>query len=163
MLTMLSLLIAASALMPDDSGKPTSAAAASRPVVFICEHGSVKSLIATEWFNRLAQERGLSVRAISTGVTPDAAVPAGIVEALRNDGFDVGAFTPRRVDAATLSGAPRIVAMGLKRDVLPASPLAAVETWEAIPPATEQYAAARDDMKARIEALLKSLEASGSR
>ena len=163
MLTILSLLLAATALMPDDSGQPAPAAGASRPVVFICEHGSVKSLIATEWFNRLAQERGLSVRAVSTGVTPDAAVPPGIVEALRNDGFDVRAFTPQRFDAATLSGAPRIVAMGLKRDVLPVTPSALVETWDGIPPATEQYAAARDAMKARIEALLKSLEAAGSR
>ena len=44
-------------------------------VVFVCEHGSVKSLVAQEWFNRRAKERGLAVRAVSRGITPDASVP----------------------------------------------------------------------------------------
>ena len=32
-------------------------------VVFVCEHGAAKSLIAAAYFNKLAGERGLSARA----------------------------------------------------------------------------------------------------
>ena len=35
-------------------------------VVFVCEHGNAKSLIASEWFNRLARARGLKARAAPT-------------------------------------------------------------------------------------------------
>jgi protein-tyrosine-phosphatase len=32
-------------------------------IVFVCEHGAAKSLIATAYFNKLASERGMTVRA----------------------------------------------------------------------------------------------------
>lgn len=41
---------------------------ASGTVVFVCEHGTAKSLIAREWFNRLAAQRGIAARAVSRGV-----------------------------------------------------------------------------------------------
>src|SRR5215468_10992232 len=41
-------------------------------VVFICEHGAAKSVIASEYFNKLAAERGLAVRAIARGAVPQA-------------------------------------------------------------------------------------------
>ena len=37
-------------------------------VVFVCEHGSVKSLVAMMYFNHRAQERGLKFRAIARGL-----------------------------------------------------------------------------------------------
>ena len=44
----------------------------SATVVFVCEHGTVKSVIALAHFQRLARERGLPLRAISRGTAPDA-------------------------------------------------------------------------------------------
>ena len=38
---------------------------ASGRVVFVCEHGTVKSVMAALWFNRLATERKLPFRAVS--------------------------------------------------------------------------------------------------
>lgn len=128
------------------------------PVVFVCEHGSAKSLIAREWFDRLARERGLSVRAVSLGVVPDAAVPAPIVEALQKDGFDVRAFVPSRADGEALEGASRVVAIGLKPGALPV-PEEVLEAWDGIPPTAPRYEATRDALKKRIEALLDRLEA----
>lgn len=130
------------------------------PVVFVCEHGSAKSLIAREWFDRLARERGLPVRGASMGVAPDAAVPATIVEALGRDGFDVRAFVPERAATATLEGASLVVAIGLERPgALPVAPGVAVEVWDGIPPTSPRYEATRDAIKARIGALLDRLEA----
>lgn len=34
-------------------------------VVFVCEHGNVKSLMAASYFNQLAAQRGLRWRAVS--------------------------------------------------------------------------------------------------
>lgn len=123
-------------------------------VVFVCEHGTVKSVIAALWFNRLAEERGLKMRAVSRGVAPDAAVPEAIAAALRADGLSVAGFTPAALTKADLEGAARVVAIGV--DVRSVLDRAAVplESWPDIPPATRDYAAARDAMVARIAASL---------
>lgn len=40
-------------------------------VLFVCEHGSAKSVVAAAHFNRLAEQRGLPFHAISRGTAPD--------------------------------------------------------------------------------------------
>jgi hypothetical protein len=40
-------------------------------LVFVCEHGSAKGIVAAAHFNRLAAERGLMLRAIARGTDPD--------------------------------------------------------------------------------------------
>lgn len=152
------LIVVATMMGPIDGQGETRTQPGS--VVFICEHGSAKSLIAREWFERLARERGLSVRAVSLGVVPDAAVPQPITEALRKDGFDVQAFVPNRADAAALEGASLIVAIGLERPgALPLQPDEPLEIWNGIPPTAPRYEATRDALKERIEALLDRLQA----
>jgi arsenate reductase len=125
-----------------------------RTVVFVCDHGSVKSLIAAEWFNRLAARRGLEVRALSRGIEVDAAVPPVVVRALAGDGFDVRGFTPRAVQADELGRASRVVSFG---PALPSSPVP-VLTWSGVPPATERYEEARSVIRTRVEALLDGLQ-----
>jgi hypothetical protein len=135
-------------------GKPE----ASPTVVFVCEHGTVKSLIAREWFNRLAAKRGLGVRAVSRGVTPEGSVPPAIAGALRSDGFDVSSFEPRALRAADATGAVRIVGIGVDLRSSRERGDAPLDTWEGIPPASESYAGSRDALRARIEGLLDTLE-----
>lgn len=125
-------------------------------VVFVCEHGNVKSLIAQEWFNRRAKERGLAVRAVSRGRTPEATVPVPIAEALRRDGFDVGAFAPQAPTSTEMRQAARVIGIGLDQKALATD--VAVETWDGVPPASEDYAASRDALRARIETLLKAFD-----
>jgi arsenate reductase len=137
---------------PDTASHERRAAAGD--VVFVCEHGSVKSVIAGEWFNRLAAERGIKARAVARGVTVDAAVPPGVAAALQRDGFDVRGFTPREVRPDELSAASRVVSFGA---TLPPSN-AAVTTWSGVPPASERYEEARNDIRSRVEALLAELE-----
>jgi len=134
---------------------------AAQTVVFVCQHGNVKSLIAREWFNRLATEHGLPFRAVARGVTPEASVPPAIAEALRSDGFDVSGFEPRAFSAADVTGAARIVGIGVELSSAPERGDAPLDTWQGIPPASERYAASRDALRARIEALLKTLENAG--
>ena len=39
-------------------------------IIFVCEHGAGKSVIAAAYFNKLAAERGLPDRAIYRGANP---------------------------------------------------------------------------------------------
>jgi len=64
-------------------------------VLFVCLHGSAKSLIAAEYFNRLASARGLDASATSAGTEPDDAIPPRVVSGLAGDGIDVAGRRPR--------------------------------------------------------------------
>jgi len=40
-------------------------------VVFVCEYGAAKTVIAAAYFNKMATEQGLAYRAITRGTAPD--------------------------------------------------------------------------------------------
>jgi arsenate reductase len=122
----------------------------------VCEHGSVKSLIAAQWFNRLSAERGLPLRAVSRGVEPDPAVPAGVAENLRKDGFTLGGVRPARLQKEDLARAAHVVVIGASSPLLDGL-ARAPERWDDIPPASTSYEASRDAMLQRIRALLDRL------
>jgi chromate transporter len=129
-----------------------------RLVVFVCEHGSAKSLVAVSFFERMAKERGMAVRAVSRGTSPDGSVPAAVVQALGEDGFDVAAFKPQPLSDADVMAAARVVAIGV--DIGEAKALAGtrLERWDDIPPFFESYPMARKVMVSRLRSLLKRLE-----
>src|SRR5438128_12473611 len=56
-------------------------------VLFVCLHGSAKSLIAAEHFNRIAAARGLGARATSAGTEPDDAIPPHVIPGLPAGGI----------------------------------------------------------------------------
>src|SRR2546427_9697661 len=78
-------------------------------VLFVCLHGSAKSLIAAEYFNRLAAARGLGARATSAGTEPDAVIPPRVIQGLRADGIDVEGRRPQRPTPADVAGAAAVV------------------------------------------------------
>ncbi|MGB5132925.1 MAG: hypothetical protein WBO00_09940 [Steroidobacteraceae bacterium] len=53
---------------------------ADSQIALVCEHGSVKSLIAASLFDRAAGQRGLPFRAVSRGVNPEQHVPPASVD-----------------------------------------------------------------------------------
>jgi len=67
---------------------------ASQKVAFVCLHGSAKSLIAAEYFNRIAIERNLPLRATTSGPEPDREVPGSVVAGLKSHGIDVRQYHP---------------------------------------------------------------------
>jgi ketosteroid isomerase-like protein len=126
-------------------------------VVFVCEHGSVKSVIAAHWFNRLAADRKAPFRAISRGVAPDDAIPPAVADNLARDGFEGAAFTPQRLEKADLTGAVQVVAIGIDSPLFADLVDVPVSRWNDIPPASTEYAASRDAMRTRMGALLDVL------
>jgi protein-tyrosine-phosphatase len=132
--------------------------AAADTVVFVCEHGSVKSLMAAQWFNRLAHERGLRLRAVSRGITPDAAVPAPVADHLAGQGFDVRGFAPSALAESDLESARRVVSMGADTGSVVAPGDRRLERWDDIPPSEGVYGRTSEAIRARVQALLDTLE-----
>ena len=134
---------------PSDTSNDTSPT-----VLFICEHGSAKSVVAAAHFNRLAEEHGLPLRAISRGTDPDAALHPAAVAGLAADGLRPGA-EPTALAEEDLAAASRVVAFsalpppyGSTRDV---------EVW-AVPPVSEDYALARSAIVDRVSRLIEEFE-----
>ena len=127
-------------------------------IVFVCEHGSAKSLVAASFFERMAKERRFAARVVSRGTAPDASVPPAVVEALRGDGFDVAAFKPQRLKETDVAAAARVVAIGVDLGEIGAKARNSVVRWDDIPPFSESYPKARQAILARIRSLFADLE-----
>jgi arsenate reductase (thioredoxin) len=122
-------------------------------ILFVCLHGSAKSLIAAEHLNRLARARGLTIRGESMGTEPDEAVPAPVVRGLVGDGIDVGGYLPRLLDGQRVAEAAHVINFGCDLGLLGAE-ASSVELWDDMPLVSDGYAAARDAIVARVRVLL---------
>ena len=132
--------------------------AQEKQVLFVCEHGNVKSLMAMTYFNRLAQERGLPFRAVSRGTAPDSTtVPPKVMEALKGDGFNVSAFHPVAVKAADVSTSQQVITMGVDLPKEAESSKSKTERWDDVPPASVDFGAARDSIMAHVRKLIDQL------
>ncbi len=83
-------------------------------VLFVCEHGSAKSVIAAAHFNRLAEQRNLPYRAIARGINPDPEIPQQVRLNLAKDGLDVATWKPQVVAEKDVREAARVVTFGCK-------------------------------------------------
>lgn len=125
---------------------------AERTVVFVCEHGSAKSVAAAALFNDAAAAAGLSWRAAARGLDPDRAHAPAVVLGLSADGLSPPAPRPAKFTDADRRAA-RVVFLGDgERDLGPNA-----ETWTGIPAISVDYPAARDAIRARITALIAGL------
>lgn len=125
-------------------------------VLFVCLHGSAKSVIATEYLRRRANEVGRLVETWSAGLEPDAELPSTVVAGLLADGYDVSGRVPIAVTARDLERADLVVSFGCDLGELAnRTPLqSAIVRWDDVPAVSDGYAAAREDIVRRVEALL---------
>jgi Low molecular weight phosphotyrosine protein phosphatase len=99
-------------------------------VVFVCEFGTAKSLMAASYFNQLAKRKGLAVRAIARASAPkNTAVSAAVVNGLREDGIDVSGFSAVKVSAAEVSNSQRVILIGTDLPVSVLKSDANLESW----------------------------------
>ena len=126
-----------------------------RLVLFVCLHASAKSLIAAEYFNKVAAERRLPFRAVSAGTDPDKSVPPHVVAGMHGDGYDVSARTPLRLTREL--AAPAHIAVSFEPDLAGHVPHGCiVECWS-VPAVSDDYAIARDAIRARVDGLIGKL------
>jgi arsenate reductase (thioredoxin) len=123
-------------------------------VLFVCEHGSAKSVIAAAVFNARAAARKVPFRAEARGVAPDPTLMPAAVAGLRADGLAPGQERPTAMGRADVDRASLIIAF----DPLPPelTARARVVVWN-VPPVSVDYATSRDAMLSRIDALLDEL------
>jgi len=130
-------------------------------VLFVCLHGSAKSVIAAEHFRRLAAERGVMVEATSAGTEPDSEIPPKVVQGLLASGIDVSGRRPHRVTRDDLKRASRVITFGCELgDLAPTS--LAVERWDDVPLVSEDFNRARDLIVARVSRVLDECAKSSS-
>jgi arsenate reductase len=124
-------------------------------VVFVCEHGAAKSVIATAYFNKIAAERGLRAHAIYRGVNPDAELSASALKGLREDGLTVPTERPSRIAAGDVERAAVIFAIGC---TLPPHALASgkADNWNDVP-GDQGYGPMRDAIRKHVERLIEDL------
>jgi len=131
------------------------AAPAEPTVVFVCEHGAAKSVIATTYFNKIAAERGLHARAVYRGVNPQAELSVSALKGLREDGLTVPDQKPSPITQADIDTATVMFAIGC---TLPSSARASgrADTWDDVPE-DKGYGATRDAIKGHVERLIDEL------
>lgn len=128
----------------------------SPTIVFVCEHGAAKSVIATAFFNKLAADRHLPFRATFRGTSPQEALSARTLEGLRSDNVPVSTGKPTAITAADISNATHILAIGC---TLPAAAVASGKSidWTDVPD-DQGYPAMRDAIVRHVTALLDDLQ-----
>lgn len=130
---------------------------ATRRVLFVCEHGSVKSPIAREHFRRIAAQRGLAVRAVSRGINPHEDVSAALAAALANDGIDPRCDPLTRLTRTDLSEADVVATFNPIPEMLTQGLILDLRTWFDVPGMNDSYGAARPVLLAHLEALASEL------
>ncbi len=129
-----------------------------RPVVFVCEHGAAKSVIAAAEFNAIAKARGVPVRAIARGTAPDDAFAPVVVDRLSREGVVLGGTAPTALAPSDLQGALRVVTFDQPQveSMIPSD--VGQETWNGLPPVSADFDRARAAIRARVDALWADLE-----
>jgi protein-tyrosine-phosphatase len=134
-----------------------SADAKAPAIVFVCEHGAAKSVIATAYFNKLAAERGLPYRATLGGTSPQDNLSVRAIEGLTADGIVVPAGKPAAISDTDVANATHIFAIGC---TLPdkASRSGKADDWSDVPD-DQGYGPMRDAIVRHVTQLLDSLAA----
>ncbi len=144
------------AARPHAQGIAASSSQEPVRVVFVCEHGSVKSLVAMEHFNRRAQERGLPYRAIARGTAPEPVVPTPVRDGLNSDGFEVSAFTPRKFEASDAEHA--LIVVSFDQDLAETvGARARYVKWDDLPGVLTDYTRGRDEILRHVDELINEL------
>ena len=129
-------------------------------VVFVCEHGAAKSVIAASYFNTLAGRRGLDAVATSRGSAPDAAIPEAVLSDLASSGTPSCVDAPSALTDEDLRGADLVVTFDQPAVMARLGTSRPAVAWDALPPVSADVAKARAAIVARVESLIESLASS---
>ena len=139
-----------------------------RTVIFACVHNAGRSQMAAAFFNelsrRVAGDTEPMMRAMSAGTSPADHVHPEVVAAMREVGIDLTAAKPQKLTAELAQTADLLVTMGCG-DKCPYVPGLQVEDWPLDDPKgqpIERVREIRDDIRRRVQTLLRSTSARGT-
>jgi arsenate reductase (thioredoxin) len=128
----------------------------SKPIIlFVCEHGAARSVIASAYFNKLAKEKNLNYKAIFRGTNPDSTLSAATAMGLTKDGFNTLAWKPLLVTQADLNTASQVITFDCTMPFESSKPFA---KWNGVPSINKDYDAARNEILKHVQLLIQGLE-----
>jgi protein-tyrosine-phosphatase len=122
-------------------------------VLFICEHGSAKSVIAAAHYARIVKEQGEDAKVMSRGTDPDADYPAHVLAGLAADGLAPLDDSPVRLSTQDTDAATQIISF-CSPELIPGN-ARVTAVWDDVPPVSEGYTAARDEIVRRLAGLFR--------
>lgn len=133
-----------------------STMAQTKRIIFVCEHGAGKSVIAASYFNKLAKERNLNYVAECRGTSPDSIVSLKTQEGLTKDSVYDAATKPTKLQISDTINAERIILFTAAPPGLNAK--IKIENWSNIENVDAEYQKRRDAIIRKINTLLDTLE-----
>lgn len=133
-------------------------------VLFVCVRNSGKSQMAAALMRRAARDR---VTVYSAGTDPGPGLNALSVQAVEEVGADLAGEAPKPVDPRLLAAVDLVIVLGWEARLDPGAEVE-VRTWDTDEPSTrgiegiERMRLVRDDIAARVEALLPELLSSAN-
>ena len=126
-----------------------------KTVIFACVHNAGRSQMAAAFFNKLADPA--KARALSAGTTPGERAHPEVVAVMQEEGIDLGRARPQKLTTEVASQAQLLITMGCG-DECPYVPGLRRDDWPLDDPKgqpLERVRAIRDDIRARVEALVE--------
>ena len=132
-----------------------------KPVVlFVCIHNAGRSQMAAGFMHALS---GGAVEVRSGGSEPGNEINPIAIQAMAEEGIDISEAVPRLMTTEQVQASDVVITMGCG-DVCPIFPGKRYEDWELVDPrgkGIDDVRPIRDDIKARIAALLAELLPAG--
>jgi arsenate reductase len=138
--------------------RPHRAAAKFQTIVFVCQYGRAKSVVAARFFNRMAAEQRLAYRGVARGIQPEVTIPPYVREPVRADGFEIGADeNPVRIDVEEIRAASAVVCIMCRLPKAYAVVARQTIEWTDVPDVDAGYDAARDKIVAHLNEFVTHL------
>ena len=128
-------------------------------MIFACVHNAGRSQMAAAFFNKLADPA--KARALSAGTTPGDRVYPEVVAVMQEEGIALSGARPQKLTAELAVQAQLLITIGCG-DECPYVPGVRRDDWPLDDPKgqpVERVRAIRDDIRARVEALLVQQDA----
>ena len=125
-------------------------------MLFVCVHNAGRSQMAAGWLQHLAGDR---IEVLSAGSAPADQINLVAVEAMAEEGVDIAGEQPKILTAEAVQESDVVITMGCG-DECPYFPGKRYEDWKLEDPAgqgIESVRPIRDEIRARVEALIASL------
>lgn len=125
-----------------------------KTIVFVCEHGAARSTIASLYFNKLAQENSLPYQSVFRALSRDSALTKETKDGLIKDGFSTESLKTVDLSPTDIAAGTTLISLDC---VVPAV-YTTKYSWNGIPPISQDYQAARNEIVTRVNKLIEELK-----
>lgn len=143
-------------ITPESSSKLNSMKPQTKKVLFVCEHGAGKSVVAAAYFNKIAKDRNLNWEATCRGTNPDEEIGNTIQDGLSSDNLPSPIASPQQLTSTDTSNVERIILFTKLPEELKNT--VQTEDWSSLPNIEGKYEARRDALIKKINEFFDSLE-----